>query len=97
MPRDGPERGPGGDVYPQPPAPPPGDRITVYATVAVRTSAGPGPGVLDLPAAEANRLIGMKYGLYGDRPGRSHVRGQVLELSPAECSQVRSPARAAGL
>lgn len=75
MPRDGPERGPGGDVYPQPPAPPPGDRITVYATVAVRTSAGPGPGVLDLPAAEANRLIGMKYGVYGDRPPKNFLDG----------------------
>ncbi len=63
------------NTTPPPPAPPPGDRITVYATVAVRTSAGPGPGVLELPAAEANRLIGMRYAVYGDRPPRNFLDG----------------------
>ncbi len=76
VPRDIPERGPGGDAYQVPPAaPPPGDRITVYATVAVRTSAGPGPGVLELPTAEAARLIGMKYAVYGSAPPRNFLDG----------------------
>jgi len=42
----------------------------IYLTVGVRTNAGPGPGVKQLPASEANALIGMKYAVYGDRePG----------------------------
>ena len=76
LPGDAPEPGPyAGDQYPVPPAAPPGDRVTVFATVAVRTSAGPGPGVLELPAAEANRLIGMKYAVYGSSPPRNFLDG----------------------
>ena len=42
--------------------------VTVFLTNAVRTLAGPGPGVKVLPASEAGALIGMKYAVYGDRP-----------------------------
>jgi hypothetical protein len=48
--------------------PPPEPVVTVYLTVGVRTSAGPGPGVKQLPASEANRLCAMKYAVYGDKP-----------------------------
>ena len=67
VPQPGPERGPyAGDVYPVPPAAPPGDRITVYLTVAVRTSDGPGPGPKSLPAAEASALVRRRHATYGD-------------------------------
>jgi hypothetical protein len=76
VPQPGPEPGPyAGDVYPLPPAQPPGDRITVYATVAVRTSAGPGPGVLELPAAEASRLVADRHAVYGSTPPRGFSDG----------------------
>lgn len=41
--------------------------MQVYLTNAVRTSQGPGPGVKVLPVSEANAIIGMKYGVAGDR------------------------------
>ena len=41
--------------------------VTVFVTNAVRTSAGPGIGVKQLPATEAGRLVGMKYAVYGDQ------------------------------
>jgi len=72
----GPERGPyAGDVYPVPPAAPPGDRITVFATVAVRTSAGPGPGVLELPRDEAARLVADRHAVYGSTAPRGFSDG----------------------
>ena len=64
-----------GDQYPVPPAAPPGDRITVYATVAVRTSAGPGPGVLELPRDEAGRLVADRHAVYGSQPPRGFSDG----------------------
>jgi hypothetical protein len=43
--------------------------VTVFITAgAVRTSAGPGPGVKRLPAAEAQRLLGQRLAVAGDRP-----------------------------
>jgi hypothetical protein len=42
----------------------------VFLTNAVRTSAGPGPGPKQLPAAEAGALVRAKLAVYGDRaPG----------------------------
>lgn len=41
--------------------------VTIYVVVGVRTSAGPGPGVKQLPASEAGRLVSAKYAVYGDR------------------------------
>ena len=44
--------------------------MTVFVTNSVRTSAGAGIGVRQLPASEAGRLVTMKYAVYGDRdPG----------------------------
>jgi hypothetical protein len=48
-------------------SPPAEPLITIYVTVGVRTSQGPGPGVKTLPASEAGALVGMKYAVHGDR------------------------------
>jgi hypothetical protein len=53
------------------PPPLPGERgkpAPVFVTVAVRTSAGPGPGVKQLPPAEAGRLVAQKLAVHGDKP-----------------------------
>jgi hypothetical protein len=42
--------------------------MTVYLSVGVRTSGGPGPGAKTLPQPEALALINMKYAVAGDRP-----------------------------
>ena len=63
------------DQYPVPPAAPPGERITVYATVAVRTSAGPGPGVLELPRDEAARMVADRHAVYGAAAPRGFSDG----------------------
>ena len=47
--------------------PPAEPLVTIYLTNAVRTSAGPGPGVKVLPASEAGAIVAMKYAVYGDR------------------------------
>jgi hypothetical protein len=52
---------------------PPDQLVTVYMTVAIRTSAGPGPGVKRLPAAEANLLISRKHAVSGDQPPRGYL------------------------
>jgi hypothetical protein len=44
--------------------------VMIYLTVAVRTSRGPGPGPLELPAAEAGRLITAKFAIGGSLPPR---------------------------
>ncbi len=44
--------------------------VMIYLTVAVRTSRGPGPGPLELPAAEAGRLISAKFAVGGSLPPR---------------------------
>lgn len=44
--------------------------VAVYLTVAVRTSRGPGPGPLELPAAEAGRLISARFAIGGSQPPR---------------------------
>lgn len=48
-------------------APPAEPLVTVYLTNAVRTSAGPGPGAMQLPAIEAGRLVSAKLAVYGSR------------------------------
>jgi len=75
MPGDAPGPGIPAHQTPPVPAPPPGDRITVYATVAVRTSAGPGPGVLELPRDEAGRLVADRHAVYGSQPPRGFSDG----------------------
>jgi hypothetical protein len=58
-------------VTPEPPPPDTsGTPMTVFVTTAVRTSAGPGPGVKTLPPAEAASLIAMKYAVGGSQPPR---------------------------
>jgi hypothetical protein len=44
--------------------------MAVYLTVAVRTSAGPGPGPMTLPASEANLLVARKHAVAGTEPPR---------------------------
>ncbi len=63
------------DTYPLPPAAPPGDRITIFATVAVRTSQGSGPGVLELPRDEAARMVADRHAVYGSQPPRGFSDG----------------------
>jgi hypothetical protein len=55
------------------PVPPGQELADVYLTTAVRTSAGPGPGVKRLPAAEANRLIARKHAVSGTEPPRGYM------------------------
>jgi hypothetical protein len=42
--------------------------VTVYLTNVVKTSAGTGPGVLQLPPDEAARLVAGLLAVYGDQP-----------------------------
>jgi hypothetical protein len=44
--------------------------VPVFLVVAVRTSRGPGPGPLELPAAEAGRLITARFAIGGSLPPR---------------------------
>jgi hypothetical protein len=56
---------------PQPPEPPDGGpEMSVFVTVAVRTSAGKTPGAVTLPVAEAQSLIGRRLAVAGDQPPR---------------------------
>ena len=41
-------------------------------TNAVRTSAGPGPGVKYLPPAEAGSLVARRLAVHGDQPPRGY-------------------------
>jgi hypothetical protein len=52
---------------------PPDQLADVYMTVAIRTSAGPGPGHKRLPAREANLLIARKHAVAGTEPPRSFL------------------------
>jgi hypothetical protein len=36
--------------------------VRVYVTNGLQTSAGPGPGVLDLPEDEASSIVSRRYG-----------------------------------
>jgi hypothetical protein len=61
---------------PVPPAPAPEDGrepVPVYLTNAVRTSAGPGPGVKYLPPAEAGSLVARRLAVHGTEPPRSFL------------------------
>ena len=54
----------------QPQAQPGPAAVTVYVVNGTRTSAGPGPGALELPPLEANVLIRQRFAVAGDRaPG----------------------------
>jgi hypothetical protein len=53
-----------------------GGLVEVYLTNAVRTSAGPGPGVVRVPVAEANRLISARCGVRGTQPPRNFLDGR---------------------
>jgi hypothetical protein len=52
---------------------PPDQLVDVYMTVAIRTSAGPGPGHKRLPAREANLLISRKHAVSGTEPPRGYL------------------------
>ena len=55
--------------------PEPEPLVMIYVTTAVRTSAGPGPGVLELPADEANRIVSSRLGVLGSEPPRGYLDG----------------------
>jgi hypothetical protein len=55
----------------------PPDLVPVYLTVAVRTSAGPGPGVVRVPRDEAARLVAARHGVSGERPPKGYEDGGV--------------------
>ncbi len=57
--------------------------VPVFVTNAVRTSAGPGPGVRRVPAAEASALVARKHAVFGDRPphGLGDVHGGASNAS----------------
>jgi hypothetical protein len=58
---------PGGPDTSQPEAEP---LVMVYLVNGTRTSRGPGPGPLELPAAEASRLIAARFAVGGSQPPR---------------------------
>lgn len=51
------------------------DLVPVYLTVGVRTSGGPGPGVVRVPREEAARLVAARHGVAGERPPRGYDDG----------------------
>lgn len=51
------------------------DLVPVYLTVAVRTSGGPGPGVVRVPRLEAARIVADRHGVAGERPPRGYEDG----------------------
>ncbi len=63
-------------------APEPEARITVYLVNATRTSAGSGPGPLELPAGEAAWLCRNKLAVYGSEPPRGLVDGGAPAVYP---------------
>jgi hypothetical protein len=42
--------------------------VAVYVVNGTRTSAGPGPGPLKLPPAEAAALVRQRFAVYGSKP-----------------------------
>jgi hypothetical protein len=54
---------------------PPGVVAEHQVTVAVRTSAGPGPGHKRLPPGEAQALVGNRRAVYGDQSPRGYADG----------------------
>jgi hypothetical protein len=59
--------------------------VPVFVTNAVRTSAGPGPGVRRVPPDEAGRLVHSRLATYGDRPPRGFEDGGA---PPAQANMV---------
>jgi hypothetical protein len=53
------------------------DLVPVYLTVAVRTSGGPGPGVVHVPREEAGRICAARHGVPGEDPPRGFLDGGV--------------------
>lgn len=54
---------------------PEADTVPVFLTVAVRTSGGPGPGVVRVPRDEAARIVAARHGVSGERPPRGYEDG----------------------
>jgi hypothetical protein len=52
----------------QPQAQPGPQLMTVFVVNGTRTSAGPGPGVKQLPPLEAAALVRQRFAVAGDRP-----------------------------
>ena len=49
--------------------------VAVFVTTAVRTSAGPGPGVRRAPPGEVVALVNGRRAVYGDQPQRGYSDG----------------------
>ena len=47
--------------------------MPVFVSVAIRTSAGPGPGVKYLPPAEAGSLVARRLAVRGDQPPATYL------------------------
>jgi hypothetical protein len=46
--------------------------VPVFVTTGIMTSAGPGPGVVHVPPAEAARLVADRRAVYGERAPRGY-------------------------
>ena len=68
----------------------PEPEVDIYLTTAVRTSAGPGPGVLHLPASEASRIVNAKLGVLGTAPPRGYDDGGA-DAATVHASRAFSP------
>ena len=51
------------------------DTVPVFLTVGVRTSGGPGPGVVRVPCDEAARIVAARHGVPGERPPGGYEDG----------------------
>lgn len=51
------------------------DLVPVFLTVGIRTSGGPGPGVVRVPRDEAARIVAARHGVSGERAPRGYEDG----------------------
>lgn len=51
------------------------DLVPVFVTTGIRTSGGPGPGVVRVPRDEAARIVAARHGVSGEQPPRGFEDG----------------------
>ena len=51
------------------------DLVPVFVTTGIRTSGGPGPGVVRVPRDEAARIVASRHGVAGERAPRGFLDG----------------------
>jgi hypothetical protein len=69
----------------------PAEFVAVFVTTAVRTSAGPGPGVRHIPAAEAAQLIARRHAVTGERPPKGYEDGGADPRAIAAAGRTKPP------